>query len=196
MSEEGGQAKSVLMRAWGTDGVLDLLEEGVLLRRTGIDSRAAQWRKKDKEIPFSEIHSVLFKRAKRGDEGFIQFVTVEVREADDWLSDLRSDRDWLSNIERDDNVVIFDSQQEAAFLEIKERLKQKLPTGHHPPRLRSERDDGATLTPPPAEEVPRVVKNKSVTNILTQIILRWWNLLPLRVREYLRDFGKPESPRG
>ncbi|MFA5317284.1 MAG: hypothetical protein WC369_07685 [Dehalococcoidales bacterium] len=121
---------------------------------------------------------MLFKRAKRDDDGFIQFVVSEVGEVGDLLSALRMEGEWRFEVEFNDNAVMFDTRQEAAFLAVKKELKSKLP---------SSQSDRITTEAPSIVEEPSVPRDRFRTvKLLVLRLFRSLALLTLSIRRLLR----------
>ncbi len=105
-----------LMTAQGKGGSLELYENKIRIKRKGVSSLILQGMKGDKDIFLSQISSIQLKKAGLMTNGYIQFAFVGGHET----------KGGLFNATRDENTLIFTSNQQKEIEAFKSAVEQKL----------------------------------------------------------------------
>ncbi len=114
------QMEQVLITAKGITGQLDLLEDKVRIkRRTGFYAIVTQGFRADKNIPFDEITSVVFREAGMLN-GFIEIVVKG-----------NQPKQGLMDAALDPFTITFKVRHQAAFEKIKKAIEEKLAVLKH-----------------------------------------------------------------
>jgi hypothetical protein len=104
------------MRAEGTNGSVELLDGQIVIRRKGLANVLTQGVQGDKTVPLSSITAVQFRPAGAIMAGLIQFT-------------LRGGREFSGGMleaTKDENAVMFDRSQEAAFALLRDRVQDAI----------------------------------------------------------------------
>ena len=104
------------MRAEGSNGSVELLDDSIVIRRKGLANILTQGLHGEKTIPFSNITAVEFKAAGTWMAGMIQFTLVGGREF----------RGGLAEATRDENAVLFTKAQQAAFEAVRDTVRKNV----------------------------------------------------------------------
>lgn len=104
------------MEVKGHNGTIQVLENKVIIKRTGILSFISQGLKGDKEIYIDKISSIQIKKANWLTNGYIQFGFLGGQESKGGVLDATSD----------ENTVMFTSGQQENFLKLKSFLEEKM----------------------------------------------------------------------
>lgn len=103
----------------GVGGHIELGENSIIIRRTGVMSLVLHGVKGEKTIPFSSIHSVQFKRPNFVNSGFIQFAVA---------GGLESGKGILAAT-KDENTVMFLAGHEKDFEKLREVVESRIGVG-------------------------------------------------------------------
>jgi hypothetical protein len=104
------------MRVEGSNGSVELLENGIVIRRKGLANILTQGIQGDKNIPYSTITAVQFKGAGMFMAGMIQFTILGGREF----------RGGLMEATKDENAVLFEKKQQADFEKVRDHVQARL----------------------------------------------------------------------
>jgi len=109
------------MRVQGINGLVDLLEDRLLIKRQeGVQPSLRKNMKEDREIPISQISSIQFKKAWLLTYGYLQCV----------LLGEESRRRFLTMLTRppwsDPNAVTFNIKQQKWFEELKAAIERRM----------------------------------------------------------------------
>jgi len=107
---------NIIMSAKGINGVLELLQDKIRIKRKGFGALVLQGLKGEKEILISQLSAVQLKKAGMLTNGYIQFSFLGGHETKGGLFDAT----------RDENTVMFNTRQQEEFLALKERLDKML----------------------------------------------------------------------
>lgn len=104
------------MEIRGHNGIIQVLENKIIIKRKGFISFVSQGLKGDKEIYIDKISSIQIKNANWITNGYIQFAFLGGRESKGGLLDAT----------KDENTVLFTSGQQENFLKLKSFLEKKI----------------------------------------------------------------------
>jgi hypothetical protein len=100
----------------GLNGQVEVYEERIVIKRTGIFGWSSHFRAGDKTIPLKSITSIQFKPATFFSRGFIQFGI---------LGGIENTGDVKSAV-KDENSVVFSQKQTADFFELKNFIENNI----------------------------------------------------------------------
>ena len=106
----------VLLWAEGTNGIVELLEEKIRIKRKGVSSLFTHGLQREKEILTSRLSSIQLKRCGGLTNGYIQFAFMGGTEA----------KSGVFQAAADENTVMFNEMQQSAFEAMRKRLDDKM----------------------------------------------------------------------
>jgi hypothetical protein len=104
------------MRVEGSNGSVELQENGIVIRRKGLANILTQGIQGDKMVPYSNITAVQFKTAGTFMAGMIQFTLQGGREF----------KGGLMEATKDENAVLFEKKQQQSFEAVRDHVQGKL----------------------------------------------------------------------
>lgn len=110
------------MRAEGSNGSVELLDDRIVIRRKGVMNILTQGIQGDKNIPFSTITAVQFRAAGALMAGMIQFTLLGGREF----------RGGMLEATKDENAVLFERRQQPAFEQVRDAVQRAITTPNKP----------------------------------------------------------------
>jgi len=110
--------EDILMSVNGIGGGIELLQDRIRIKRKGLGSFILQGLKGDKEILISQISAIQLKKAGMLTNGYIQFSFLGGHET----------KSGIFNATRDENTIMFNTKQQNAFLELKEKVDHIIAT--------------------------------------------------------------------
>jgi Domain of unknown function (DUF4429)/Short C-terminal domain len=109
------------MEAKGINGQMELAADVVRIKRKGMMSLLTQGARGEKEILISKITSIQFKPASMITNGFIQLAFSGGKESKGGLLDAT----------KDENTVMFNRGQQAAFEALRDELNRRMAASSH-----------------------------------------------------------------
>lgn len=109
---------TILKEVKGKNGILELEEDKIRIKRKGFLSLLTHGLKGDKEIMIDHISSIQFKEVGFTD-GYIQFAFLGGTEA----------KGGLLQAGQDENTITFNKKQQPAFEEIKSMIEERMTKG-------------------------------------------------------------------
>ena len=106
----------VLLWAEGTNGIVELLEEKIRIKRKGVSSLFTHGLQGEKDILISRLSSIQLKRCGGLTKGYIQFAFMGGTEA----------KSGVLQAAADENTVMFNEMQQSAFEAMRKRLDDKM----------------------------------------------------------------------
>lgn len=114
---------SLLLRAEGVGGSIELYDHKVVIRRKGVMAFMTHGLAGDKEILVAQISSIQLKKANFLTNGYIQFAFLGGQETKNGIWDAT----------QDENTVMFKQNQQDAVEAIKSAIEQRLIARHSQP---------------------------------------------------------------
>lgn len=105
-----------ILSAVGSNGVIELYENKITIKRKGFSSFILQGLKGDKDIYINQISSIQLKKPNWATKGYVQFSFLGGHES----------KSGIFNATQDENTVMFDNKHLGDFATIKTEIEQRL----------------------------------------------------------------------